>query len=309
MKMIIFALLLSGMGLLFVSGNLGRQLSDTIQKTRWGMDAAARKRALEERKHLNIHQEKNPFLTLLERELYYSGLKLKFPGMTAEIFLTGNLVLAAFMAVFLSTIGGTMLLLMGIAVLGLTEYLVLSRMKVRNLKIVNENLMKLLDFLGNYSITTGEVAGVLFQVSRYMVEPVKTVLESCYYEAQTTGDVSVAILRMSERIEHPKFKELACNMEVSLRYCADLSALVSGSKRSMLEYLRSSRERKGMLREALISMALLLGMSFLILTAVGYLVQMTPVQLLLGTFPGKVGMFILLLIGVLFAGQLKRVHY
>lgn len=98
-------------------------------------------------------------------------------------------------------------------------------------------------------------------------------------------------------------------MEVSLRYCADLSALVSGSKRSMLEYLRSSRERKGMLREALISMALLLGMSFLILTAVGYLVQMTPVQLLLGTFPGKVGMFILLLIGVLFAGQLKRVHY
>lgn len=79
----------------------------------------------------------------------------------------------------------------------------------------------------------------------------------------------MALLAMAERIEHPKFKELARNMEVSVRYCADFSVLVNSSRRSLREYLRVAQERRGMLREGAINLALLAGMSVVVLLIVG----------------------------------------
>ena len=309
MKILIFVLLMAGFILLFSSGRISQMIGDSLRKTGEGMDEAARQRALENRMQLSLQQEKRNFFTELEAQLYYSGLKLRFPKITAEIFVAGNLAVTAVLVVLGSAIGQIGMALCSVILFGMAEFFLLSQLKMSNLKSVNENLMKLLDFLGNYSVTSGEVAAILHQVSRYMEGPLKIVLETCYYEAQVTGDAAGALLQMAEKVEHPKFKELVRNMEVSLRYCADFSALVSGSRRSLLEYLRSSRERKGMLREALISMALLLGMSFVILVAVGSLVQMTPVQLLTDTFPGRVGIVMLLVIGSLFAGQLRQVHY
>jgi len=309
MRVLVFLLRLVGFLLLFSGGYISRTISVSLQKTGREMDEVARKRALEERRQILFRQGKSGFLTGVERELYYTGLKVHFPKLTAELFVAGNLVVIAGLFVVICAFGGIGGGVCSILMWGVAEYLLLSRLKSRNLKSVSENLMKLLDFLGNYSVTSGEVAGILHQVSRYMENPLKAVLEACYYEAQTTGDAQGALLQMARKIEHPKFKELVGNMEVSLRYCADFAALVSGSRRSMLEYLRSAGERKGMLREALISMGLLLGMSFIILVAVGNLVQMTPMQLLTDTFPGKAGIVILVVIGLLFAEQLHRVHY
>ena len=309
MKNLIFGLLLLGFLLLFSTGHVFRLMEESIRKTGWEMGEATRKRVLEERRQMQDIREKGGLLTKVERELYYSGIKLWFPKMTAELFVAGNIASVALIFAVGSfagrSIAGVCVALLWVV----TKYLVLSRLKVRNLKRTSENLMKLLDFLGNYSVTSGEVAGILHQVSRYIENPLKEVLEICYYEAQTTGDSRRALLQMAERVEHPKFKELVHNMEVSLRYCADFSALVSASRRSLMEFLRSAGERKTMLREALISMGLLVGMSFVILIIVGNLVQMSPVQLLVDTAPGRAGIVILAVIAFLFAGQMHRVHY
>ena len=63
-----------------------------------------------------------------------------------------------------------------------------------------------------------------------------------------------------------------------------------------------------MMREGLINMALLLALSLVVLFTVGYLVQMSAIQLLTTTLPGRVGLVILAAIGVLFAGQMRRIH-
>ena len=87
---------------------------------------------------------------------------------------------------------------------------------------VNDNILKCLNFLGNYSLTAGEITGVLGQVSKYMEEPLKGVMEECAYEAQMTGNSSTALLAMAEKVEHPKFKELA----LSLIHISALRAVV-----------------------------------------------------------------------------------
>lgn len=306
MKGLVLINLFLGFWLLFSQIRLLGYMAELLKKTRWDMDAAARQRNLEGRRRLMDLQQEHNLWSSMERQLYYSGLKLRFPGLTAEFWIMGNLVAAAFIMVPMSVFCGFTAAAAGCGAFAAGEILLLWWLRSRNRKAVNEHLMKLLDFLGNYSITSGDVTGVLCQVGRYMEEPIKGVLDSCYYETQTTGDLNMALLSMAEKIEHPKFKELVRNMEISLRYCADLTALVSGSRRSMREYLRIAQERKGMLREAVINMMLLAGLSLIVLFAVGYLVQISVLKLLTGTFPGRIGLVVMAVIGILFVSQMQK---
>ncbi len=306
MKGVLFLTLFLGFWFLFSEIRLVDHMAELMRKTRWDMDAAARQRALESRRNLLVLQQEHTLLYGLERELDYSGLRLRFPGLTSELWILGSLAAAACLFLFLSMSLGLWAAVIGNGALLAGEFLILRCLRTANLRAVNEHLMKLLDFLGNYSITAGDVAGIFHQVSRYMEEPIKSALDSCYYEAQITGDTALALRSMAEKIEHPKFKELARNMEVSLRYCADFTALVAGSRRSLREYLRLSQDRMGMLREALVKMVLLLGLSMVVLAAVGRMVQLSGLQILTGTVPGRIGLGVIGIIILLYIGQLQK---
>lgn len=269
MRILILVLLFVGFFLLFRELGTLKYVADALKRTRNGMNAAARQRSLADRQNLLSMQEKHSRWYSLEQQLQYCGVKKRFPGITAEWWLLGNLGAASVLFTLVSAVGGAgtaAAVLLGCAGL---ERLLLCRLRKVNLRRTEENLTKLLDFLGNYSITSGEITGIFGQISRYMEEPVKSALDVCCYEAATTGDVGMALLSMAEQIEHPKFKELARNMEVSVRYCADFSVLVNSSRRSLREYLRVAQERRGMLREGAINLALLAGMSIVVLLIVG----------------------------------------
>ena len=302
----VFLLLCLGLYLLFYEIDLLRKVSVLLKQTKEDMDAASRQRILEGRKQLIELRQKHSLLFSLEQMLQYSGLKNYVPGLTVEWWLAGNT--AALSGVFLGIwiFAGLVPAVAAVVLAAATEAAAIRAMRTANLRRVNNNLMKLLDFLGNYSVTAAEATSVFSQVSRYMEEPLRSVLDACSAEAQITGDASLALLSMAEKIEHPKFKELARNMEISVRYSADFSALVVSSRRSLREYLRVSQERRGMLREAAVNMALLLGMSFVVLLTVGHLTEVSLWTLLAGTMPGRVGICILLVIFGLFAGQLRK---
>lgn len=280
-----------------------------LSRTKEGMDQSARLRALENRHKLQELQRKNTWICRVEEFLCYCGVRRRIPGCTAEKWIAGNLLAMAGIFCLLQGIGGKFGIAVGGTVLcGAAEYLILNTMRAGELRAVNENLLKCLNFLGNYSLTAGEITMVLGQVSRYVEEPLKGALEECAYEAQTTGDSSLALLSMAERIEHPKVKELARNLEVSIRYMADLTTLVDSSRRSAREYLRMEEERKGMLREAGINMGLLMAMSLFALLTVDRLIDVSVWQILSGTLPGHLALGIYSLIVFLFLRKLYGFH-
>ena len=136
-------------------------------------------------------------------------------------------------------------------------------------------------------------------------EPLKGVMEECAYEAQMTGNSSTALLAMAEKVEHPKFKELARNLEISIRYMADLTTLVDSSRRSVREYLRTEEERKGMLREAAINMGLLAAMSVFALMTVDRLIDVSVWKIVTDTLPGHLALGIY---GIIFGLFLRKVY-
>lgn len=308
-KIFIFVCLFAGFLLLFRRIRWLETFRQLMKQTRETMDEAARQRMLQSRSSLINMQNEHSLWIRAEQELQYSGLKRRFPALTAENWIVGNVVIVAVLFIGLQLITPKWwMALLGAGVFLVAEGVVMTIAKVQAMRSVNQNLLKFLDFLGNYSITAGEVTGIFNQVSRYVDEPLKSALDECYFEAQTTGDASLALLSMAEKIEHPKFKEMVRNMEISIRYCADFTALVNSSRRSVREYLRTGGERKSMLQEAGINMILLLGLSVFILLIVDGLIETSMWQILFHTLPGRIALGVLAAIFLLFARQIYRLN-
>lgn len=296
----VFCLLLLGCGLLCVRVRWLEMMSNLMRRGREEMEEAARRRLLENRRQLLMLQKKHSLWYRVEQELNYSGWKRRIPLLTAELWIALNiLAMAGVFILLLAGMGWKTAFLGTVAFLG-AEYLLLYLCKLKNFRSVNSNLIKFLDFLGNYSVTAGELTGIFIQISKYVEEPLRSVLDECSYEAQTTGDTSLALLSMAEKIEHPKFKELVRNMEISVRYLADFSLLVNSSRRIMREYLRLGEERRGMMREALVNMLLLLAMSAFTLAVVDGLIEASIWTILWDTLPGRIALGVVGWILILF---------
>ena len=306
-KIVLGICLYAAFFMLFVWLGSESMIRRLMHRTFESMDAAARQRVHENRQLLTVLQERKGFLYRVEQRLVYSGLTSKYHFLTPELWILGNLVLSAAGYFIVLICSGSFLaalsVLVGMQVLrsGLE-----SALMARNYRAVNENLMKFLDFLGNYSITVGEVTGILNQISKYLDEPLHSVLDECYYEAQTSGDVSLALLSMAEKIEHPRFKELVRNMEISLRYSADFTTLVSSSRRAVREHMRTRQERKSLVNEALVNMLILLGMSVVILVIVEQLIKTSMKQILFETLPGRISLAVIVTIFVLLYRQIRK---
>lgn len=303
---IIFCLLCAGCGMLCFGMRWLERVSRLMRRGKEEMDEAARRRLLENRKQLSALQQRHSFWYRIEQELQYSGIRRRLPFLTAELWTAAHVLAAALLSVVLFAGGGWKGALVGLAAFAAVEYGILQICKMRAFRSVNGSLIKFLDFLGNYSITAGELTGVFAQISKYLEEPLRSALDECSFEAQTTGDAGLALLSMAEKIEHPKFKELARNMEISVRYCADFTHLVNSSRRMMREYLRLGEERRAMLREAVINMLLLLAMSAAALAIVDGLIEASVWKLLVETLPGRIALGTVMFILLLFVRKLSE---
>jgi Flp pilus assembly protein TadB len=308
MKWILFGCLLLAFFLLAWWIRKESIIRHVFRRTSKTLEERARTRAEDNRKKLLLLQKQGGMLYRLERQLLYSGLSQRFPGLTPEVWLLCLLAISAL------TYGGCTLLsgsyLVGLGATLIVQVVIacgLSLMIGRNYRSVNDNLLKFLDFLGNYSVTSGEITGILHQISQYLDEPLRSVLEACYYEAQTSGDTRIALLSMAEKVEHPRFQELVRNMEISIRYSADFTVFVVNSKRAVREHLRSRQERKSLADEAMINMLLLVGMSVVVLLTMENLIETNAKDILLYTLPGRIGLLLLLVIFGLFFRKMRGI--
>ncbi len=253
-------------------------------------------------------KKENSLTRKLDELLLYSGLNRNIPILTTENWILLQLAVSGMVILVISVC--KIALWKGMVVLAVFyagQYIVISILIAGNYKKVDDDLLKFLDFLGNYSITSGEITSILYQISGYMEEPLRSVLEECYYEAQTFGDTGAALLSMTKKIQHPKFAEVIRNIEVTMRYSADFTILVGQSRRSVREHMRMRQERKSLAKEAWVNMMILGAMTVVILMTVENLVGVSIEQVLLNTWVGKgclIGIGVILL---LFYRQIRAI--
>lgn len=263
-------------------------IHNVIHRAYENLEQAAQKRVADNREGMHLLSNKKGYWQRLEQQLLYSGLVRKIAFLTPEIYITFRIIMAVILYIAFSIVGrtvwtGVLAVLLFEGILYLLQEMLISK----NYNAVDDELLKFLDFLGNYSITSGEVTIILYQISDYLEEPLRTVLEECYYEAQTTGDASMALLSMAEKVQHPKFKELVRNLEISMRYSADFTILVSQSRKAVREHMRMRQEQKALAGEAWINILILGAMTVVILKSVEILIGIPIEEVLLNTWVGR----------------------
>jgi len=279
-----------------------------LQEAYGALDVSAMQRAREHKKTLELamHESQAGIIVRLEHRFLYSGLGRIFPFLTPEFWIVMLIVSGAavyFVSLLFSgswVMGGITMLVYLLAILIIESLLI-----QKNYRAVEENLLEFLNLLGNYSITAGEVTGILSQVSRFLNEPLKSALEECYYEAQTSGDASLALLAMADKIEHPQFKELIRNIEICSRYSADFVMVVSNSRRAVRDYMRSRQERKSLAMESLVNMFVLFLMLIIVLIVVDQIIETSIWTILFQTLIGQVCVGITVVILIAFYIQVS----
>lgn len=309
MKILLFLFLFTAFVCLFYYLRKSRVLVKALQNAYEGLSNTSVKRARERKKELlQVVQPRKSFLDKLERQLVYSGLSKKFPFLTAElwilILLASGAVIYFICLTFTKSVGtGLLAAACDILVLLLTEKV----LAMRNLKMVDRELIEFLNMLGNYSIASGEVTGILHIVSRYFHNPLRSALEECYYEAQTSGKPSAALLALADKIEHPKFKEIIKNIEISSRYSADFSVVVKDSRKIIQDYIRNKEECKSMAQEAATNMVILCVLLAVAIYAVTRLIDTSMTYLLLHTGIGRICLVIVAAIIIAFVIEVMSI--
>ncbi len=306
-KCLLFAEIFIAFGLLFRWMRKGKSLYNALYLAYENLENAAEKRVKENQSRKLSFSQKKGIMYRLEQMLIYSGLSKKVSVITPELYIAINLILTAIIYIAFTILSGSGWMgLIAIAVVQIVIYFLINRRMVHNFNAVDGELLKFLDFLGNYSITSGEITNILNQISGYMSEPLKTVLEECYYEAQTSGDTGLALSNMAEKIQHPKFKELVVNLEISMRYSADFTVLVSQSRKSIREHMRMRIEQKALAGEAWINIIILGAMTVVIFKSVGVLIGMSFIELIAGNLVGRVCMLGIGILLFLFYLQIRK---
>lgn len=284
-------------------------IHNIVHRAYENLEQAAEKRVADNRQGMLLLKERKGILHQMEQKLLYSGLTARFPFLTPEVFIALNLMFTLLLYT-ITMISCGIWWMGGIVILGfqLFVYFVVQLLMAKNYNAVDGELLKFLDFLGNYSITSGEVTNILQQISGYLEKPLQNVLEECYYEAQTTGDTSLALLSMAEKIQHPKFKELVQNLEISMRYSADFTILVNQSRKSVREHMRMRQEQKALAGEAWVNILILGAMTLVILKSVEILIGVPIEEILLQTWPGRGCLGGILFILFLFYQKIRKLN-
>lgn len=270
-------------------------LKKTLKYAYKTLDEAAVERARESKRNMLLQNGTKGFLArFLERpnkRFIYSRLGGLVHGMSFELWLVIKMASAAVLYFLCLTINknvviGFAAILVYLASLNGIEYF----LAYRNYKSVDDNLIKLINLMSNFSVTTGEITSIFHQISRYLPDPLCSVLEECYYDAQTCGDTSVALYAMAEKIEHPVFKEFVRNIEICAAYTANFAVIIGNARKVIINEQRSKKERKATANDNLMDMVIVSIVLIAALVLVDQLVETSIWHIIFHSVIGRIGL-------------------
>ncbi len=224
----------------------------------------------------------------LELLLYYSGIRNKFPFLSAKVWLIGMFAIGCvafllgmvlFWSVWESGIlcAGTLILL----------FLWLEFMRRINQKQTERYLLELLNLTESFAATEEEPLMILRACSSYLKGPVGQALRSIERYLSKGWSSGMILAQLKVMLEHPKWQEFIHNLSVCSMYNGEFSHVFRSSRNSIQSYLSVQKERQSVKRTARMEMFLITVLGMVIIVVLGNFLQLSVEELLWGNIVGK----------------------
>ena len=244
-----------------VFGKTTKKIVATWEKFLHYASEATEKRIREEEQlqKLEGKREKKHFIYRLDEILLQSGIKRKLPFLTVELTI---LILGIFLLLILITVTEVTdsicigMITVGVLFMTLREG---ARMLVRHRqRKVENNIIQFANLIENYSKTSDDIVKILYKISVYLEEPLKSAVEACYTEAFTTGDFSAACAHLDASIGNRYFSSMLTNIESCSRHRANYEEVIHGNKEIIRKYIAERDVQREISRNACMEIILLL---------------------------------------------------
>lgn len=226
--------------------------------------------ALNERK--KIFSKTDP-LTTFQNKFVYSRISKRFTLLSTPLYFFLMILFSAIAFLVSLTVSHNLILAIIAALCIIIAMIsIIYIMADINYKRTDNALLEFLNLLGNYSLVNGEITKVLQLVGRSMPDPIRSCIYEFSVEAQQ-GDVASALRNMRQKIEHPKFKEIIRDIEVSLRYSTSYTDMITSNRKLIKNYITAKEERKSIARQGNIQMFLIVCCLVVMLFVMGILLK------------------------------------
>lgn len=237
-------------------------------------------------------KKENPIATYFNNKFVYSRIdkyiKFMTPGLwfgfIAAVFFITLVVLLALKADFIVAFAFAILA-------GFIPFIIELIMAHSNYKKIDKQLIEFLNMLGNFSSQNTEITEVLSHVYPRMEEPLSSILEESIYEAENLG-TETAMINLSRKIEHPKFKEIIQNLRVAQKYSASFKAVVDNNNASLLDYIRQKKERDHLATFNMITLILVIIIAIAIFYVLGGMIDVDIFTYLFTNTNGQIALAI-----------------
>ena len=209
-----------------------------------------------------------------------SGLKSRFPELTAEMFI----IVVCALALLAGIVGylASHMILIGIAspiMLVIAIYIILERKKNIINKKIEQEILKFADLLANMSRTEGNLTEMFGGTVQYLAEPLKTLVAQCYYEMKSTGNISKALAHFSDKANHKKLKEMISYLSICAEKDESYEAVIFETKESIRSYIAYQKEKNEIKKQGLVDLFMMAIGGVCIVVALSSIIPNTYVYL------------------------------
>jgi hypothetical protein len=234
-----------------------KKIKGFYEKTQADVEERSRLETI--RKAESGNTDKITILSKLDTIIDYSNIKKYIPFLNSTTYI--------FIMVICSSIGliiGTKFSGFGVGVFCggiviMIYIIILLLLSNINYKKVEQNVMRFINLVENYSKTNNDLISIMGKIYYYLDEPLRTHVEECYYLGLRTGDADFALENLQKNVQHGKFKEIIRNLIICSHYEANYEDVIEDSRDMLITYLAGKRERAEMARNARIELSILLG--------------------------------------------------
>lgn len=236
----------------------------------------------------------------------YSRIDKIFVFLTPELWLAIIIIFGAFVFLFsLIFIKDLFLnIILGFVASGILFFFEMM-LSFHNYQNVDKELIQFLNMLGSFSLSAQEVTSVFRRVSKFMQDPLKSVLIECYEEARTSGKPEEALRNMARKIEHPQFKEIIKNLEIAIKYSGDFTIVVKSNRQIIQNYMSAKQEKKSLASESMLNMFI---MAIALMASVYFMGILLNMNIFAELFGGLIGRSVLIIEAICFLTMFWKIY-
>lgn len=222
------------------------QLKKTMLKIYDRLSKQEQDRIREERNIRDMHGIglKKDWLTKLDEELGYSGIKDKFKWLTTEIYVIIIAVLIVIAAVIGTLVSNALVgICLGLLMIVISK-VVISVMSNSRDKQTEAIMLQFMNIVDNFSKLSDDLIYILERSSKYIDEPLSSQIYDAVIEAKNTGDSLTALEQLQDKVRNKHFKVLIRNLEVSSRLETNYSDIIEDCRNVFHAYIKAEKEKR-----------------------------------------------------------------